>query len=139
MQKLERKETYIPDTIFNLMLDNKEEFILDGDSIKLSSMRYRTFLNKGIKCVVCGIEGKYFAKERHYKVNKVKKNKKIISKKRVTNDKAPYHLNLYAIDDKGEEVLMTKDHIIPKSKGGSEKLDNMQTMCTFCNCEKDNK
>jgi len=36
----------------------------------------------------------------------------------------------------GHEVLMTKDHIIPKSKGGKNTLKKYQTMCTHCNCRK---
>ena len=48
-------------------------------------------------------------------------------------------MNLYAINEKGEEVLMTKDHIEPKSLGGKNSLNNYQTMCTICNCEKGSK
>lgn len=45
------------------------------------------------------------------------------------------HFNLYAEKD-GESRLMTKDHIIPKSKGGKNHLDNLQTMCDHCNSKK---
>lgn len=34
---------------------------------------------------------------------------------------------------------MTKDHIVPKSKGGPDKIENYQTMCTECNCIKGSK
>ena len=30
---------------------------------------------------------------------------------------------------------MTKDHIVPKSKGGADHLDNLETMCDQCNLE----
>ena len=49
------------------------------------------------------------------------------------------HLNLYAYTDKGEWVMMTQDHIFPKSKGGSNELSNLQTMCSVCNQAKGDK
>lgn len=89
----------------------------DGEKIYVLSKRYKTFFTSGYKCVHCGIEGKYFALERH------ENNKK-------------YHLNLYGLDAEGNEVLMTKDHIIPHAKGGSDDYTNMQTMCAICNFKK---
>jgi len=93
----------------------------DGDLIKISSLRLATFKYKGCKCIKCGTEGTYFFKEKHNRKGKI------------------YHFNLYGINAEGIEVLMTKDHIIPKSKGGKNYIDNMQTMCQYCNCEKGNK
>lgn len=89
-----------------------------GDhKVKMSSHRLWTFFKTGIKCVECGIEGEFFAKEKNHK------------------DEERPHLNLYALDD-GEEVLMTKDHVTPKSKGGDNHIDNYQTMCFKCNQKK---
>lgn len=85
----------------------------DGDAIKLSSDRLFIFA-KSINCIYCGIEGKYFYKERNH----------------VTT---AFHFNLYAIDKDGNEVLMTKDHIVPRAKGGKDKLSNYQTCCIVCN------
>lgn len=93
---------------------------LDGDIIKGNSQRYQLFFTKGCNCINCGIKGKYFAKEKRIK-------------------DISYHLNLYGIDDNGQEVLITKDHIIPKSKGGQDVLENYQTMCIRCNERKGNK
>ena len=45
------------------------------------------------------------------------------------------HFNLYAELD-GYIVLMTKDHIVPRSKGGKNMLENYQTMCCLCNSAK---
>lgn len=73
----------------------------------------------GPDCVACGIQGKYFAIERDRGSNK-------------------YHMNLYAIDSEGYEVMMTRDHIVPRSKGGPDNLDNQQTMCIYCNQQKGN-
>ncbi|WP_437261254.1 HNH endonuclease [Bacillus thuringiensis] len=101
-------------------VNNKSRKDFDGDLIKMNSQRYECFDKKGTKCVTCGIEGKFFAKERH-KENKV------------------FHFNLYAVDKSGNEVLMTKDHIIAKSKGGANHISNYQTMCTRCNHKKSDK
>lgn len=36
----------------------------------------------------------------------------------------------------GEREFLTVDHIQPKSKGGSDKVFNLQTLCRQCNTEK---
>lgn len=46
------------------------------------------------------------------------------------------HLNLYHRSRNGQLLLMTQDHIIPKSRGGADKIENLQTMCQQCNCFK---
>lgn len=89
----------------------------DGDQIYAGSLRYQLFKLKGTKCVKCGLEGQYFVKERWETDNR-------------------YHLNLYGIDKNDNEILFTKDHIVPKSKGGTNTLDNFQVMCEKCNSEK---
>jgi hypothetical protein len=122
-----RKSTHEIEVVYSIVKDvlfesdkRNAKVNLDGDIIKGNSHRYQTFFAKGTKCVCCGIEGKYFAKEKG------------------RNAKS-YHLNLYAIDKDGNEVLMTKDHIVPKSKGGHDHIDNYQTMCEVCNMAKGNK
>ena len=97
---------------------------IDGVRINMSSLRYQLFAKKGINCVCCGIEGKFFAIERSYAEGQ--------------DNRGGWHLNLYAINENKEEVLMTKDHIQPKSKGGKDTLDNFQTMCRICNATKGN-
>ena len=97
--------------------NNKEyrkRYEFDGDMMKPWSLRYFTFIVKGIKCSHCGIEATHFYKEK-------------------AHPNEPYHFNLYGVNEKGEEVLFTKDHRNPKSKGGSDKLKNFVTMCYPCN------
>lgn len=89
----------------------------DGDTIKANSLRYQVFFTKGMTCPICGATGAFFAKEKH------------------PND-VSWHLNLYALDEDGNELLMTKDHIFPKSKGGTDDLSNLQPMCARCNYNK---
>lgn len=118
-----RKGIYSIDEVLSKILPlntyDKERFVdFDGDMVSMISHRYHTFNDKGIKCVTCGIEGKFFAKEKHEEnVNR-------------------YHFNLYAVDENGKDVLMTKDHIIRKREGGRDILENYQTMCTYCNAKK---
>lgn len=53
------------------------------------------------------------------------------------------HINLYAVDYrpniKNPLIIMTQDHVMPKSKGGSNKKNNIQTMCIHCNSWKADK
>ena len=68
--------------------------------------------------MTCGIEGKFFLKQKSHA------------------DESHYHMNLYALKYDGTRVLMTRDHIMPRSKGGSNNLENLQTMCGPCNWKK---
>jgi hypothetical protein len=91
-----------------------ERIVLLGTKVGAQSLRLRNFKFKGLICVECGIEAQFFAVEKY------------------PHDKG-YHINLYSIDKDGIDVLMTRDHIKPKSKGGADDLANSQTMCTHCN------
>lgn len=90
-----------------------------GHMVNMASMRYRLFATKGVKCVKCGIEGTFFSLEKCHGQQSEK-----------------YHFNLYGINSSGKPVMMTKDHIMPKSKGGANTLKNLQPMCIRCNGKK---
>lgn len=94
--------------------DSKREYKVDDVShmVRMNSDRYFVFKNNN-RCVSCNVEG----------------TKMILDIN--PGDQSP-HFNLYA-EDKGRLVLMTKDHILAKSKGGTDSLDNYQTMCCTCN------
>ena len=82
-------------------------------TVNMGSLRYQTF-RQSLSCVVCGIEGSVMVLERD-----------------IGKDCTP-HFNLYAVNG-NDMVLMTKDHVRPRAKGGKDHIDNMQTMCSVCN------
>ncbi|MEE3344761.1 MAG: HNH endonuclease [Bacilli bacterium] len=121
MQKgLQRKNIFPIKDIFKILKTctktNCDYAIIDGEKVHTNSQRYKLFMTYGCTCCKCGLKAEYFALEKY-------------------KDQNRYHLNLYGIKD-GKEILFTKDHIIPKSKGGKSKLENYQTMCSICNQRK---
>jgi hypothetical protein len=90
-----------------------------GHNVRMDSDRLMLFrrMKEHLFCVACKIKGVYFAVERHSNTH-------------------TYHLNLYAIDANGRHMLMTKDHILARSKNGKNHQSNYQVMCAKCNCKK---
>ena len=80
--------------------------------VRMNSDRYSVFKANPI-CVACGLIGVKMVLD----IN--------------PGDQSP-HFNLYGVEN-GRTVLMTKDHILAKSKGGTDDLSNYQTMCCTCN------
>ena len=91
-----------------------------GTMVKMGSQRYHVF-NKSLACASCDLVGTFFALERD---------------KAAARRDGPYHFNLYALRPDGSEVLMTKDHVVPRSKGGKDHISNYVTMCSPCNNKK---
>lgn len=114
-------EDVLKEENFEITKDSPKRIEVQGDMVKVAkSLRLKTFMYKGIVCCECGLKASYFVKEKAIK-------------------EEPWHLNLYGLNEEGEEVLFTKDHIFPKSKGGRNNLGNMQTMCVICNKKKGDK
>lgn len=115
-KKLKHICKFDAEEIFSLVTneDVRKDFIINGNSykVRMNSDRFHVF-KKNSCCVSCGIEGKYMVLDMN------------------PGDSSP-HFNLYAEED-GRLVLMTKDHILAKSKGGLDVLENFQTMCIVCN------
>jgi len=111
--------------ILPLLLDpsRQRHVLLDGDSVSMRSSRLETFV-RSVRCACCGITGMFFVKERHRLAR--------------GQDARLFHLNLYALDKDGNEILMTSDHIVPRSKAKGLR-NNRQTMCERCNRAKGNR
>lgn len=91
------------------------DIVVDGFLVHPISLRYMTFYQKGTACAYCGKVGTHF---------------KLCG----DPDSHRRHFNLFADDGS----LITKDHIVPKSKSGKDCVSNMQPMCKACNTEKGN-
>lgn len=108
---------HLPLEIIKDTYKNKQNKItINGYKVKTKDDRYLNFIEHGFKCVKCGLEGIYANLE--------------------CNCKLGNHLNVYGINEMGQEVLLTKDHIYPKSKGGLDNIKNYQVLCEKCNNEK---
>ena len=124
---MKMKDKYSIEEVFNMIgvenlipnsvkKEKDNDIIIQGKKIRRKSLRYMTFYQKGCKCVSCGKQGT------HFKLDGSNDNPERM------------HFNLYADDD----TLMTKDHIIPRSRGGQDHVDNLQPMCVDCNVRKGN-
>ncbi len=122
MQYKNRFEVYSLEEILPLIKTSDygsfDKKIRMSNGTRLSSLRLLTF-KKSQVCVKCGLKASYFRRESSLNENP--------------------HLNMYGVNEFDEEVLFTKDHIIPRSKGGKDILENLQTMCSECNSEKGNE
>lgn len=96
-------------------LKKTKDIEVDGFNVHPISLRYMTFYQKGTACVCCGKVGTHF---------------KLCGEESTTRR----HFNLFADDG----TLITKDHILPKSKGGEDVVENLQPMCEKCNIAKGN-
>ena len=93
--------------------------INDGNIASKSLKRFRVIMRDGFRCNSCGRMASLVQIEPSTISNKIK-------------------LIVHIKTKSGRKVSMTLDHIIPKSLGGSNTLDNLQSMCKICNKEKGN-
>jgi 5-methylcytosine-specific restriction endonuclease McrA len=107
--------------VFEAMRKGEKKLVITKDiTVSLDNKKLKCFLKNGITCKCCGLKGEYFAVE----ANKNKSNN------------SHYYLNLYGQLDGCIEKMFTMDHIIPKSHKGTDRDDNLQTLCMSCNKHK---
>jgi hypothetical protein len=94
---------------------------IEGVEVPTDIVNLYVYKEKGVDCKGCQAKGSHFYIEKFGEGSHVFNN---------------WHLNLYAINQYGNEVMITKDHILAKSAGGSDELINLQPMCKTCNQKK---
>ena len=85
------------------------------------SNRFSLMLRDNFTCVACDLVATHFWLERNGR---------------------ELHFNLYAENrtpGAKYDILFTKDHIMPKSLGGTNELENLQLMCCQCNHKKQDR
>lgn len=112
----------------------KKRIPRDGYMLNIGSQRMLTFIRHGTDCVACGRIGQYFSADCQTK-SRVYKQWAQYPKK---HKHPPAHINLYGVDGDGTRFMMTSDHVIPKSLGGSDSVDNRIPLCDDCNRKKGN-
>ena len=114
-------KSFLPEEIIPLIgEDTKKEFTVGDQTfiVNLSSGRLQCF-TKSLTCVKCGRVGNIMS----------------LDSFKSTSQEPSAHINLYC--QEGDKFyLMTKDHIVPKAKGGKDCVSNYQTMCEICNAHK---
>lgn len=103
--------------------------------VKMGSQRYEVF-RRNLCCADCGLVGDRFLLQSH-EVQKLWYD----HEQRISYPQPLFraHFNLFGINRYDKLVMLTKDHIKPKSKGGDSFIKNYQTMCAKCNERKGSK
>lgn len=99
------------------MYGKNNNLTLHGFSMKASSLRYQLFNSRKQECVSCGLKASFWALQSADKSTRP-------------------HLNLYGVNNEGDILLFTRDHIVPRALGGGDNLSNLQVMCDVCNLHK---
>lgn len=123
-----------PDKVFALVTgepgrDNWQDFTLARITYRVNLGSDRLHVLKSNRaCVCCGLKGTHMSLDKNAQQTK-------------ETGVESYHFNLYAVntDERLNKhyCLMVKDHIVAKSNGGKDAMENYQTLCFYCNCLKD--
>lgn len=110
---------------FRILAENKENRLVRGKKVSaprgVSLFQREHSAGNRLSCWCCGITATCFVASKH---------------KNDLQEKPPV-LDLYAYS-RMQLVLMTRDHIIPKSLGGSNDIRNLRIGCVVCNKDRGN-
>lgn len=123
---LQVKELEMNAVISNIQNTGVEVVKYDGKyQVNFGANRYHVLKRDNFTCACCG----------------VKANRCFLDKDEQQSELHKfncYHVNFYAetgdyVTGQIHYVLMTKDHIVAKINGGSDDMENLQTLCFNCN------
>jgi len=115
------------DTILELVGQPEGYATVLGQRVKVHGLRLETFKSHPRCCSEpnCSLTFSHFAVERSLGRNGA-----------APADNRSYHLNLYAVDATGQEVLFTHDHTLARALGGRDDASNTTPMCAPHNAKK---
>lgn len=116
-------DTYLPHELLPLV-GVHDSWVFSNNWVDLTSIRYFHYKQNSLVCACCGVKGVVFHLE--------------MMRRGLKKYRDP-HFNLYGQLNDSQLIMMTIDHIIPKSRGGGNKVSNLQTLCETCNQKKGNK
>jgi len=87
-------------------------------------MRWKVFKQKGFACIYCGLIGTHAV---------------LWEEENWVADVIQGHCDLVHIGEDGKRILLTLDHFVPRSKGGSNRIENLYPACYICNHVKKDK
>lgn len=127
----------IPELLHNVQVNHQHGITgteLCGVRVHLTNKRLRVHAkNKGV-CQACGLTASLAliednATDPEDMIRWLKNPPPLF-----TGDPFRAHVNLYGWDDHHEVYrMLTVDHIVPRSHGGTNRMDNLTTLCSHCN------
>ena len=112
--KTERIKEFTVEELLPYTGRDKPKIVYEDYSARTDTRTLQCFAEHGIECYLCGLKGEFFVMEKNLRTEQI-------------------YLHLYGVDTDDEVIMMTKDHIVPKSRYGPNTLDNLRTMCERCN------
>lgn len=111
------KFLYVIDSKYVTLKKNTNKILIRGKLTNITASRtVKTAIKNNKRCISCKVDSHCVAVVRN--VNTGRENV------------------VFLIDNGERYVPLTKDHIVPKARGGTDKFQNLQCMCLDCNSEK---